>query len=444
MRLSNIAALFSCAINNNFEVTGFSIDSRTINPGDIFIAIRGENFDGHDFIKSAVIKGAAAVISERLDSDVHIPQIIVENSLQALAKIAKNYRAGMTCKVIALTGSNGKTSVKEMIASILPRPAFATQGNLNNHIGVPLCALKLKKEHNYAVFELGANHAGEIAYVVDIVKPDVALINNISPAHIEGFGSIDGVARAKGEIYQGLSTNGIAVINDDDAYAHFWDDIIYANKTLRFSRLKNSDIYAKDIAIDNSGLASFIMVSKQGEARIKLAVPGLHNVSNALAAGSCCLAVGISLDNVKQGLENFRGVSGRMTYKKGINNSVVIDDSYNANLKSTLAAIDVLSARQGFKVLVMGDMGELGDYTEEYHSEVGKSAKNKGIDLVLTLGNHSKMTTDAFGLPAKHFRDGSLLISDLLPYLNAKSTVLVKGSRAAQMEKIVKMLEDNH
>lgn len=443
MRLSNIAALFSCKSDDNTEVHGFSIDSRTINPGEIFVALRGENFDGHDYIKSAILKGAVAVISEKKDEDVNVPQIVVKNSLHALAVVAKNYRSSMNCKVIALTGSNGKTSVKEMIASILPKPSFATHGNLNNHIGVPLCALKLRPEHRYAVFELGANHSGEIAYVVDIVQPDVALINNIAPAHIEGFGSIDGVACAKGEIYQGLSDVGTAIINDDDAYSHFWDTTIYGKKVLRFSRHHYSDVYAKNIVLDDNGFATFIIVSNKDEIKIKMAVPGEHNISNALAACSCCLAVGISLDEIKKGLESFQGVSGRMTYKKGLNSSVVIDDSYNANLRSTLAAIDVLSARQGFKVLIMGDMGELGDYTEEYHREIGKNAKNKGIDLVLTLGNHSKKTSEAFGSSAKHYKESDLLIHDLLPKLDSKSTVLVKGSRAARMEKIVKMLEDN-
>lgn len=437
MRFSNIAKLFANPIKHDFEVAGFSIDSRTINPNEVFIAISGDNFDGHDFIKSAVLKGASAVICERVEPTANIPQIIVENSLLALAKIAKMHRSNMPCKVIALTGSNGKTSVKEMIAAILPEPSFATQGNFNNHIGVPLCTLKLKQEHKYAVFELGANHAGEIAYVVDIVKPDVALINNIAPAHIEGFGSIDGVARAKGEIYQGLSRNGIAIVNDDDAYSHFWDNILSTNQSLRFSRNKEADIYAKDISLSNNGCASFEIVTKQGETKIQLAVPGAHNISNALAATSCCFAVGISLDTIKKGLESFCGVSGRMTYKKGINQSVVIDDSYNANLRSTLAAIDVLSARPGFKVLVMGDMGELGDYTEEYHAEVGKNARSKGIDLVFTLGKHSNFTTQAFGAPAKHYSEGNILINDLLSHLNEKTTILVKGSRAAQMELIV-------
>ncbi len=443
MQLSKIAGFFACSIEKDVELSGVSIDSRSIKHNELFVAIRGENFDGHTFIKSAELQGAAAVICEKKSPDVHIPQIIVEDSLQALATIAKHYRASMQCKVIALTGSNGKTTVKEMIASILPKPSFATQGNFNNHIGVPLCALKLKKEDKYAVFELGANHIGEIAYVVDIVKPDVALINNIAPAHIEGFGSIEGVARAKGEIYQGLSDNGIAVVNEDDNYSHFWDNIINLNKVLRFSRLKVADIYAKDISFDNNGAATFTLVTSQGEIKVKLAVPGNHNISNALASASCCLAVGISLEVIKNGLENFNGVAGRMTYKKGVNSSVVIDDSYNANLRSALTAIDVLSARQGFKILVMGDMVELGDYTEEYHREVGKIAKNKGIDLVLTLGNHSKIVAESFGDPARHYIEGNLLISDLLPYLDDKSTVLVKGSRAAQMEKIVKMLEDN-
>jgi len=437
MHFSDVAKLFDCSIEHDFEVAGFSIDSRTIKPNEVFVAISGENFDGHDFIQSASRKGASAVICEKKESSVNIPQIIVKNPLHALAKIAKMHRSNMHCKVIALTGSNGKTTVKEMIATILPAPSFATEGNFNNHIGVPLCALKLKKEHKYAVFELGANHTGEIAYVVDIVKPDVALINNVAPAHIEGFGSIEGVARAKGEIYHGLIKSGIAIVNNDDAYSHFWDNILLDGQVLRFSKNKEADVYAKNIYINDNGCANFLLASKLGETQIQLSVPGAHNISNGLAAASCCLALDIPLDDIKKGLESFCGVSGRMTYKNGKNHSVVIDGTYNANLRSTLAAIDVLSARPGFKVLVMGDMGELGDYTEEYHAEVGKSAKSKGIDLVLTLGKHSKITSQAFGSPAKHYKEGSCLISDLLSHLHEKSTVLVKGSRAAQMEQIV-------
>lgn len=443
MQLSMVAALFDCNFEHDLTLTGVGIDSRQVKPGELFVAIRGDKFDGHAFIAQAVENGASAVVCEKPESSVEAPQIIVDDCVKALAKIAKSHRVKMHCKTIALTGSNGKTSVKEMIASILPEPSFATHGNFNNHIGVPLCALKLTPEDKYAVFELGANHIGEIAENVKIVQPDVSLINNIAPAHIEGFGSIDGVARAKGEIYQGLASQGIAIVNNDDNYAHFWDKDLEDKRVVRFSKHKPADIYAEDIRLDANGFASFTLVAKSGEIEINLRVPGEHNISNALAAASCTLAVGLPLTTIKQGLEKFTGVAGRMAYKKGLNSSVVIDDSYNANLRSALTAIDVLSARDGFRILVMGDMGELGEYTSSHHQEVGKSARDKGIDLVLTLGEHSKVTAETFGENAQHYREEELLLDYLVPRLSAQTTVLVKGSRSSQMEKIVGKLEDN-
>lgn len=444
MRLSTVAALFDCSFEYDVALTGISIDSRQVKPGELFVAIRGGNFDGHNFIAQAVNNGAVAVVCDRPEASVDVAQIIVADGVKALAKIAQSHRVQMHCKTIALTGSNGKTTVKEMIASILPEPSFATHGNFNNHIGVPLCALQLKAEDRYAVFELGANHIGEIAENVKIVHPDVSLINNIAPAHIEGFGSIDGVARAKGEIYQGLAEKGIAIVNNDDNYAHFWDEFLHDKRVLRFSKHKPADIYANDIHFDVNGCASFNLVTASGKISISLLVPGEHNISNALAAASCTLAVGLPLNTIKQGLENFSGVAGRMAFKKGLNSSVVIDDSYNANLRSVLTAIDVLSARDGYRILVMGDMGELGEYTSSHHQEVGKSARDKGIDLVFTLGEHSKLTAETFGKNARHYNEESLLVNDLVPHLSSQTTVLVKGSRSAQMEKIVGKLEDTN
>lgn len=441
MLLSEISGLFSCNYDKDINLSGVKIDSRAIKSGDLFVAIKGEKFDGHNFIDDAVAKGCAAILSEKNNPNISIPQIIVQDTLQALATMAKRQRSMMDCLVIALTGSNGKTTVKEMIANILPQPSYSTHGNLNNHIGVPLCALQLQKQHKYAVFELGANHKGEIAYVVDIVRPDIALINNIAPAHIGEFGSIDGVATAKGEIYAGLSASGIAVINDDDNYAHFWDEVISDKKVIRFSIVKKADIYAKDIILNNNGCAQFKLVLPDDELFINLLVPGEHNVSNALAAASCAYAARISAQHIKKGLEVFTGVAGRMSFKRGYNDSVLIDDTYNANLRSAISAIDVLTARDGLKILVFGDMGELGEFTDEHHKEVGLVARKKGVDLVLTLGNYSQTTSQAFGGHGAHYEDISTLLEDLFPYLNAKATVLVKGSRLSAMERIVQKLE---
>lgn len=440
MNLNTIAKLFDSSCSNQDAITAVCIDSRKVKAGNLFIALRGDNFDGHDFIKDVADQGASAVICSKPNPQVNIPQFVVPDTLQALAKLASYYRQTIDCPVIALTGSNGKTSVKEMIASILPKPSHATPGNLNNHIGAPLSVLQLKPEHRYAVFELGANHPGEIAYTVAVVKPQVALINNIAPAHIEGFGSIDGVARAKGEIYEGLAASGTAVVNDDDGYAHFWDELLSGKKVLRFSLTRPVDVHAQNLTIDAQGFAHFDLVLPSGRERIALQVPGEHTVRNALAAAACCFAVGISLKDIAEGLERFRGVAGRMTFLQGKNQSLVIDDTYNANLRSVLTAVDVLAQRQGRRILVLGDMGELGAWTRQHHEEIGQAAQRQGIDLLMTCGIHSEYTTRAFGIAGKHYKNQEELAQELLTKLDKDTTVLVKGSRSSAMEKIVHQL----
>jgi len=437
MKLADIAALLSSSCDHDLELSGICIDSRRVQPQSLFIAIRGERFDGHDFVLDVERAGAVAVVCETAVAGLTIPQFIVANTTNALAMIATHHRQSLSCAAIALTGSNGKTSVKEMIASILPSPSFATPGNLNNHIGAPLSVLQLKPFHRFAVFELGASHIGEIAHTVAVVKPQVTLINNIAPAHIEGFGSIDGVANAKGEIHQGLAPNGTAVINDDDAYAHYWDAILADKRVVRFSAEKPTDIYARDITLDTNGCAHFNLVTPLGDAVIQLNVPGRHNVSNALAAVACAYALGISLADIVAGLQRFSGVAGRMTFKIGKNQAVIIDDTYNANLRSALTAVDVLAERQGRRILVLGDMGELGDWASQHHEEVGLAARKHGIDMVMTCGTHSANTSLAFGDHGKHYDSQSHLARDLMTYLDAETTVLVKGSRSSAMENIV-------
>lgn len=440
MKLSTIADILSLSCKSDRETTGFCTDSRAIKAGNVFIALPGERFDGHAYIESVVEKGAAAVICQSPVKNLAIPQLVVSDSLKALGMLASAHRLTLHCPIIALTGSNGKTSVKEMIASILPKPAHATAGNLNNHIGAPLSLLQLQPEHSSAVFELGANHAGEIAYTVAMVKPQAALINNIAPAHIEGFGSIDGVARAKGEIYQGLFSEGTAVVNNDDAYAHFWDDYLTDKKVLRFSATGSGDVYAENIDINPEGFAKFDLILPVGREKIHLQVPGKHHVNNALAAAACCFAIGIPLENIVDGLHRFSGVAGRMTYKCGKNQSTIIDDTYNANLRSVLTALEVLSLRKGKRIFVFGDMGELGRWTVEHHQEVGTAAKNLGIEHLVTCGKHSLSAAETFGEFARHYPDQQGLAEDLLPDLNPDTTVLVKGSRSSAMEKVVDKL----
>lgn len=441
MNLAEIAQQIGCSEVPPLPVLGVCIDSRQIQPGYLFVALRGERFDGHDFIPAAFASGAVAVICEHKDARFESGlQLQVSDSQKALAAIAALHRKTISCPVIALTGSNGKTTVKEMILSIFPKPALATPGNLNNHIGAPLSVLQFNNTHRYGVFELGANHAGEIAHTVAIVQPHVALINNIAPAHIEGFGSIDGVAKAKGEIYEGLKDDGIAVINDDDDYAHFWDGLLKSRKVVRFSLTKPVDVYARDLAFNEEGSASFTMVLPDGLLKISLQVPGEHSVQNALAAASCCYALGIGLSDIEKGLNSFQGVAGRMTYRHGKNHSLVIDDTYNANLRSVLTAVTVLAKRQGRRILVLGDMGELGGFTQQHHEEIGHIAHQKGIDLLMTCGKFSQFSSLAFGNSARHYPSQDELAHDLLSILDKDTTVLVKGSRSAEMEKIVHQL----
>lgn len=440
MNLSDIASLLSLPVVPPLPVSAFSIDSRTIKPGEVFIALKGDNFDGHQYIAEVARKGALAIICEVAQPAVDIPQLVVPDTLKALADLATAHRQYMQGPVIALTGSNGKTTVKDMIAHILPKPSHATAGNFNNHIGAPLSVLRLNPTHQYAVFELGANHPGDITYTVSMVQPTVALINNIAPAHVEGFGSIEGVAKAKGEIYQGLRAGGTAIINADDAFAHYWDDLLKDKRVLRFSAKQVCDIYAKDMQENATGCLHFTLVLPDNSLSIQLQVPGKHQVSNALAAASCCLAAGISVTDIKKGLETFAGVAGRMTRLAGKNKSVIIDDTYNANLHSVLTALHVLAKSPGNKIFIFGDMGELGAFTTEHHQEVGVMAQKLGIDQLITCGKYSQFAAESFGKSARHYQNQAGLADAVLPLLDANTTVLVKGSRSSAMEKIVGQL----
>lgn len=442
MKLNTIASILSQSCSLHDEITGVCTDSRQIRPGHLFIAIKGDNFDGHAYLQEVEQKGALAAVVSIKAPDLKIPQFVVSDPLMALAKLAAAHRQEIHCPVIALTGSNGKTTVKEMIAAILPAPSLATKGNLNNHIGAPLSVLELNTEHRYAVFELGANHLGEIAHTVAVVHPDVALINNIAPAHVEGFGSIDGVARAKGEIYQGLGVQGVAVINDDDAYAHFWDDYLSGKNTLRFSATHTADVYASNVRVHSNGCAQFLLTLPEAQADITLQIPGLHNVSNALAAAACCYAVGLSIQDIQKGLYSFTGVKGRMTVLRGKNGATIIDDTYNANLRSVLAGLNVLAERSGDKIFVFGDMGELGQWATQHHQEVGNAARQLGINKLFTCGSYSAKTSEQFGSGAQHFSSKEELLESLKKELSSETTVLVKGSRSSAMEKIVHQLLD--
>ncbi len=421
--------------------TGASMDSRKTAADELFIALPGARVDGHDFLVVARERGAAAALVERKIDDP-LAQIVVADARLALGRLAAWWRARYTCPVIGLTGSNGKTTVKELLAAILERcgATLATQGNFNNNIGLPLTLLRLRSSHRYAVIEMGANHAGEIAYLTRLVQPDVALINNAGPAHLEGFGSVAGVAHAKGEIFSGLTAKGIAVINADDAYVSVWESLAAAHRIVRFGLGPGAEVSAQWEG-DAAG-SRLHLRTPTGSAHATLHLPGQHNVLNALAATAAALAVNVKLDDIVLGLESARGAPGRMQTKSGRNSACIIDDTYNANPASVQAALAVLAACRGHRILVLGDLAELGDDTVTLHRSIGSAAAAAGIDALYSVGALSVHAADAFNGEHRHFATQEDLMANLIPLLALGTTVLVKGSRSAHMERVVGALTE--
>ena len=426
----------------DMDFSGVSTDTRNIETGDVFVALKGPNFDAHDYLDQAKEKGAIAAVVDR-DVDSTLPQIKVENTLTALGKMASARRQSFSGKVIGLTGSNGKTTVKELIASILSTngKVLATRGNFNNDIGLPLTLLRLENDEQYAVIEMGANHPGEIDYLTHVTQPDIALITNAGAAHLEGFGSVEGVSRAKGEIFSGLSGNGVAIINADDKYADYWLSISKGNTQKTFS-LENekADVFASNVEQQHGSSTFNINVKNKGVVNVKLPLSGKHNVANALVAATVASVCDLTLDQIKAGLESFNTVQGRLTFLKGAEKSCVIDDTYNANLDSSKAAINVLSEQSGEKYFVFGDLFESGDNATVIHQKIGQYAKEKNIDHLLAVGELTQLTVDAFGEGAVHFNNKNELADYLFPMLGEESVVLVKGSRGMRMEEIVTRL----
>ncbi len=428
-------------------VSGVSTDTRTITHGDVFLALKGPNFDGHKFIETAKDKGAIGlIVSEHVETS--LPYILVEDTKLALGALGAAVKAEVAPKTVGITGSSGKTTVKEMVAAILSRrgKVLATKGNFNNDLGVPMTLLRLEREHEFAVIEMGANHLGEIAYTTSLVKPDAATIVNAAAAHLEGFGSLLGVARAKSEIFKGLSDKGLAVVNADSQFADFWLGKLKYNRVQTFSAEKQADAYAEDITLGLDGCAQFDLVTKQGRIGITLSLPGLHNVNNALVAASLALEVGATLDDVREGLRHMAHVSGRLQVKQLTNQVKILDDTYNANVGSVNAAIDLLGSFAGRKILILGDMAELGEKARYYHEQVGEYAKQKGVDELYTLGVLSQSASAVYENNGKHFSELEQLISFLneqVVYEKCDITVLVKGSRSARMELVVKALEES-
>nr|WP_184039045.1 UDP-N-acetylmuramoyl-tripeptide--D-alanyl-D-alanine ligase [Chitinivorax tropicus] len=418
-------------------------DSRAIEPGDLFIALEGERFDAHDFVNGALAAGAAAaVVKASWEGGDDLPLIRVDDTHRALGQLAAFWRSRFTIPVAAITGSSGKTTVKEMLASICTAASseaevLATRGNLNNDIGVPLTLLRLRANHRFAVIEMGMNHAGEISYLTRMGRPDVALVNNAGAVHLEGLGSVEAVARAKGEIFEGLGEQGIAIINEDDAYAPLWKQLAGTHRTLTFG-LQQGDVRATfKLAVLDSELT---LRTPAGDVSLKLSVPGMHNIRNALAATAAALGMGIGLDAIQRGLAQFGGVKGRLQRKQGRHGGLVIDDTYNANPASMAAALSVLAAQPGDTCFVMGDMGELGPDGPQLHAEIGALARDKGIKHLYCLGPLCAEAASQYGERARHFNEIEPLLAALASELAAGATVLVKGSRFMKMERVVDFL----
>lgn len=416
-----------------------STDSRTLQEGELFVALVGEHFNGHDFIEAVATRAGGLVVT-RPNKSVALPQWVVSDTTVALGQLARLNRDRFTGPVVALTGSSGKTSVKEMIAAILGQcgPTLATRGNLNNHIGVPKTLFELADEHRYAVIEMGASGPGEIAYLCEIAAPTIALVNNVMAAHMEGFGSEAAIADTKGAIYSGLGHSGTAVINIDERWARKWQEMAGRAKRLGYSlRDAGADVSAADIHAE-AGVGTRFKLRVGDESReLFVQMPGEHNIANALAAAACAWAAGAGIDQIAAGLEAVRAVKGRMEVKQGSAGALVIDDSYNANPGSVRAAIGVLAQRPGKRILVLGDMAELGAASNRYHREVGHHAREQGIDALFTCGRYAEHTARGFGDATRQFDSKQVLAAALVTELDDKTTVLVKGSRSSAMEEVV-------
>ncbi|TDY01144.1 UDP-N-acetylmuramoyl-tripeptide--D-alanyl-D-alanine ligase [Thiohalophilus thiocyanatoxydans] len=443
MKAKQIAELLTADyVGENVEIHGVSTDTRRIADGQLFVALKGPNFDGHDFAYQAAETGAAACLVERPVEGLNC--IVVNDTRIALGELAAQWRQRLKVRLIGITGSNGKTTVKEMLASILSGQGevLATRGNLNNDIGMPLTLLELDERYSYAVIEMGANHPGEIGYLTRIAKPDVALITNAGMAHLEGFGSVEGVAHAKGEIYQGLGDNGIAIVNNEDAYADYWKQLNQQRCTISFGTVPGSDVRA-EIRIEKDG-QSMAIVTPTDEMTVTLKLLGKHNALNGLAAIAAAIAVDVPLTAIKAGLESLRPVNGRLQLKDGIKGSRIIDDTYNANPTSLYAALEALREFPGQHYLALGDMGELGGKAESLHSDAGRKAKESGVQRLYTLGSLARHACTSFGESAYSFLEHDDMIEQISNDLAPDVTLLVKGSRRMKMEKIVAACETGH
>lgn len=426
------------------EVRRVITDSRQAQPGDLFVALKGERFDAHDFVAEVTAKGAAALVRDGFELPGASLIQAGDDTRLALGRLAAGWRETQPAVRIGVTGSNGKTTVKEMLAGILRAHAgddavLATAGNFNNDIGLPLTLLQLQPQHRYAVIEMGMNHHGELRYLTGLTRPRVALVNNAMRAHFGHFGSTEEVARAKAEIFEGLADDGVAVVNADDANLALFRRAADGHRQLSFGLTAGADVTARDAQC--SALESrFTLVSPAGETQIALPAPGEHNVRNALAAAAVALALEVPLAAIARGLAAFGGAKGRLQIKRSPRGLTVIDDSYNANPDSMKAGIDVLAGLPGPRCFVMGDIGELGDAAPELHAEVGAHARARGIEQLFALGEMSGRAVAAFGGAGRGFDSIDELLECLDSQLASGTAVLVKGSRFMRMERVVEHL----
>ena len=440
MSLNQAADLLNCTpAQSDLTFTGITTDSRKVVPGMLFAALPGETFNGHDYIQQAMENGAvAALVSQNVSTSLTVLQ--VTDVLTALGTLAGHWRRECTAKVIGITGSNGKTTVKEMVASILRQEGsvLATKGNFNNELGLPLTVFRLSKSHDFAVLEMGASNPGDIAYLADIAKPDIGVITNIGPAHLKGFIDIQGVARAKGEMFAALSKDGTAIINAAEPWVDLWLKTNGAGRVCYFNGEGENSVRVRHVA-DN-----VVVSTPVGEFSLQLPLPGLHNLTNAMAATSVCLALDVPLDRIKAGLEAVKPVPGRLSLKRTASGWTVIDDTYNANPASLYAALKVLASENGEPWLVMGDMKELGSDSRKMHAELGEAARSLGVKRIFAVGDASTATVDAFGEKAIHFNSRDGLIEALRAELRPGVACLVKGSRSMGMEHVVNAISNGY
>ncbi len=428
--------LHASLVGKDAVFTGVSTDTRTLKPGDLFVPLKGPRFDGHAFLAEAIAAGAAGVLLDRAIS-TPLAHVRVDDTRRALGDLATFWRQQFSMPVIAVTGSNGKTTVKEMIASVMSETGAGcvTRGNLNNDIGVPLTLVRLRSHDRYAVIEMGMNRRGEIEYLSRMARPTIAVITNAAEAHLAGLGTVKDVALAKGEVISGLANDGVAVINADDAFCHLWKELASPRKCITFGLGYGADVTARYKA--HARGSAIHLKTTQGEIDMRLPLIGRHNVMNALAATAASLVGGASLQQVRAGLEKLEAISGRLELKEGISGARVIDDTYNANPGSLAAGLQVLKDFGGERVLVLGDMAELGESADDIHRRVGELASQIGVNRLFGLGKLSRFAVKSFGKGGKHFDDAQAMIEALIDCMHSDMTVLVKGSRLMQMEQIV-------